>query len=97
MPPEILSLLSALHQLEPRVYLEMKTFDLGGIGIDVTTGRRTFEFFSGPLSGIGVSETHDDTVPFTAHDRSFDKLADATAHLLALVREAARDLPSRAA
>ena len=97
MPPEILRLLSALHSLEPRVFLTLQTFNLGGISIHVTSGHRSFEFFAGPLSGIGVSETHDDTLPFTAHDRYFDELSDATAHLLSLVRDAARELSSQAA
>ena len=97
MPPEILRLLSALHSLEPRVFLRLQTFNLGGISIHVTAGHRAFEFFAGPLSGIGVSENHDNTAPFTAHDRYFDDLADATAHLLSLVRESMITTHSHAA
>ena len=97
MPPEILRLLSTLHSLEPRVFLRLQTFNLGGISIHVTAGHRSFEFFVGPLSGIGVSENHKDTAPFTAHDRYFDDLPDATAHLLSLVRESMNTSHSHAA
>src|SRR4051812_44675371 len=97
MPPGILRLLSELKALSDRIHLQLETFDKGGIALDVYAGHRSFEMFCGPISGNGVSETNDATLPFTQHDRYFDTIGEAASHLFSLVREAARELPSQAA
>ena len=97
MPPEILRLLSDIKAVSDRAYLQLATFDQGGVGIDIQIGARSFEFFCGPLSGNGVSETNEQTLPFTEHDRYFATVGEAADRLLFLVREAARELSSQAA
>lgn len=97
MPPEILRLLSDLKAVASRVHLQLETFDHDGVGVNVEIGARNFEIFCGPFSGNGVSENDDRTLPFTSHDRYFPTVSEAADHLLFLVREAARELPSQAA
>ena len=97
MPPEILRLLSDLKAVSDRVHLQLETFDQGGVGVNVEIGMHNFEMFCGPLSGNGVSETNDRTLPFTEHDRYFATISEAADHLLLLVREASRELSSQAA
>lgn len=92
MPPEILRLLADLRTASDRAHLRLETYDKGGIAVSVDIGHRSFEMFCGPISGNGVSETNDETLPFTQHDRYFSTIGEACAQLLALVTDAAREL-----
>ncbi|MEI9896890.1 MAG: hypothetical protein WDN28_24295 [Chthoniobacter sp.] len=97
MPPAIIRLLDDLRVQVPNAYVRLETFDQGGTSVDVSIGSRAFELFCGPLSGYGVSENTEETLPFTQHDRYFPTPEEATSHLLTLVKEAARQTTPHAA
>lgn len=92
MPAAIIALLDKLRTSVPAARLDLQTFDYGGTALNVDIGARSFELFCGPMSGNGVSETCDDTLPFTAQDRYFETPEDAAEHFLSLVRVAAKEL-----
>ena len=92
MPPAIIRLLDDLRAQVPDAYVRLETFDQGGTVVDVSVGARDFELFCGPASGNGVSERHENTVPFTQHDSYFPTPEEAANHLLTLVKRAAQEI-----
>ena len=97
MPPAIIRLLDDLRVQVPNAYVRLETFDQGGTAVDVSIATRDFELFCGPVSGNGVSEVTENTLPFTRHDRYFATPEEAAGHLLALVSEAGKQMTPHAA
>lgn len=97
IPMAVLRMLELMAARVPTARVSLETYDYGGTAVHVTLGPRSFELFCGPFSGNGVSETHDDTLPFTEHEHYFEMADEAAAHFLFLVEGAAREQERRAA